>query len=638
MIWFRKNTKIPTIQIQEPSGQFLTLTKPLLHSSEAVLPNHFDPTNQQHSNSDSSANGNNGTSTSTSILLSQHHHNSLDQGFIASHHIIEKLADFPRREDVISGPHALTPGLQIPVALQDFVLVVKVNANRAVLVYDPSHTSKVKNYFAALKSAVVSQGLRLDHQPLLATSQVLRDVRLASEAQKIKSSLTSSNSNGANLFREWVEHASLSQATDLHLSIIDGGYGQVSMRVDGELEPIGFQSEGIFTDRDVRNAMKAAFENLADVHSNNDGTFSDAKAMSCMIDQRLGLPNIRLRFSSQRGFFGPKVVCRLLHSELGTEAMPFSKMGLAPSQIELLQQAQRLESGAIIQTGITGSGKTTAAKTLIETHPKNGQSAIYAVADPIEYLLKNVHQIYVQRDLLTLETAGKKDPYSEVIESLMRMDPDLVDVGEVRDQISARAVANVAKSGHVSMCTLHTDSIGGIINRLTDPKLGLTRQELTSSKVLGFLSYQALVAKLCSCALPEPEIEYFYKAKQHHHEAIYIQSIASQLQQKFKIDTSVLRFRNPEGCLNCRQRGTKGLTMVAEMMIPDDAWLDIAATGNDRAAMRHWRSQYSDKDIYSGNMQGKLVTEHTIYKAICGEIDARQIERFGPLASFEVLS
>lgn len=619
MTWFKWSNKNSSHQIQEPSDPFIAI------------------------GSNSSVNHQPLTSVNTQTLLPSavrqiNLSTSLETHFQDTNKVIDKLADFPRREDVISGPQALTPGLQVPVSLQDFVLVVKVNANRAVLVYDPAHTSKVKSYFAALKSAVVSQGLRLDHQPLLATSQVLKDVRLASEAQKTKSSLTGSHSNGANLFREWVEHANQSQATDLHLSIIDGGYGQVSMRVDGELEPIDWQSQGIFTDRDVRNAMKAAFENLADVHSNNDGTFSDAKSMSCMIDQRLGIPNIRLRFSSQRGFFGPKVVCRLLHSELGTTAMPFSKMGLATSQIELLQQAQRLESGAIIQTGITGSGKTTAAKTLIETHPKNGQSAIYAVADPIEYLLKNVHQIYVQRDLLTLDTIGKKDPYSEVIESLMRMDPDLVDVGEVRDQISARAVANVAKSGHVSMCTLHTDSIGGIINRLTDPKLGLTRQELTSSKVLGFLSYQALIAQLCHCALGAQEIQSYYQSNQQAHEAVYIQSITNQLHHKFNIDPSVLRFRNPEGCELCRKRGTKGLTMVAEMMIPDDDWLDLAAAGNDRAAMRHWRQQHSDRDIYSANMQGKLVTEHTIYKAICGEVDARQIERFGPLSSFEVLS
>jgi general secretion pathway protein E len=560
---------------------------------------------------------------------------SLTQG---GHRQISSLAEFPRREAVLSGPSASSPGLQIPASLQDHVLVVRIDATRAVLVYDPAHTARVKSYFAPLRSATMAQGLLMDGVPLLASSEVLRDVRLAAEAAVAKSSQAGASSGGAKLFRQWVEAAKASGATDVHLSIIDGGRGQVSMRVDGELEPIEALSQGVYTDRDVRNAMKAAFENMADLHSNNDGTFSDAKSMSCMIDSRLGLPNVRLRFSSQRGFFGPKVVCRLLHSELDMVAMPFANMGLAPSQVELLHRAQRLESGAIVQTGVTGSGKTTAAKTFIETHPKNGLSAMYAVADPIEYLLRNVHQIYVQRDLITLETAGKKDPYSEVIESLMRMDPDLIDVGEVRDQISARAVANVAKSGHVALCTLHTDSLGGVINRLSDPKLGLTRQELTSSKVLGFMSYQALLAKLCQCATDQATAQQWHGAHQQHHEVAYIDGLIATITRQFGLEPDRFRFRNPEGCVHCRHRGTRGLTMVAEMMMPDDDWLDIAANGNDRAAMRHWRNTYSDRRVESANMEGKLVVEHTLYKALSGEVDPRNIERFGPLDQLEVLS
>lgn len=156
--------------------------------------------------------------------------------------------------------------------------------------------------------------------------------------------------------------------------------------------------------------------------------------------------------------------------------MSFAEMGFAPSHVEMFERAQRLDAGAIGQMGVTGSGKTTAAKTFIETHPKYGSAAMYQVADPIEYPISQMHQIYVQRNLMTLNETGKKDPYSEVIEALLRNDPDLVDVGEVRDVLSARAMANIAKSGHLSMFTLHVDSVAGAINRLTDPKVGLTRR------------------------------------------------------------------------------------------------------------------------------------------------------------------
>lgn len=551
--------------------------------------------------------------------------------------IINNIADFPNREDVLSGPAAATPGLTVPANLQDYVIVVRVSAGRAILVYDPTQTAKVKAYFSALRNAVIGQGLRMDADPYLATTEVIRSVRLAAEAKRLQTSVTSSTSGGASLFREWVIVANEARATDVHLSILAGGRGQVTMRVDGELEPINAANSGIFTDADVRNAIKSAFENMADLHSNNDGTFSDSKTMSCMIDSRLAIPHVRLRFASQRGFFGPKAVCRILHSELNDTPMPFETMGLAPSQIALLQRAQRLEAGAIIQTGVTGSGKTTAAKTFIETHPKNGLAALYAVADPIEYLLKNVHQIYVQRDLMTLETAGKKDPYSEVIESLMRMDPDMIDVGEVRDQISARALANVAKSGHLALCTLHTDSIGGIVNRLSDPKLGLTRQELTSSKVLGFLSYQALLPVLCDCALSGDDAIAWHKSRHQEHEGAYIGSLLQTIQVRYGLEPERFRFKKPDGCPACRGRGTKGLTMVAEMLMPEDAWLDIVATGNDRQAMREWRSEYSDRQIDSGDMNGKVVAEHALYKALMGQIDPRNVERFGPLDQLEVI-
>lgn len=551
--------------------------------------------------------------------------------------VIERLVDMPKRLSMLSGKNALNPLLNLGEALQDLLIVVKTTPSEAAIFYDPTHQDMVKPYLVQITNALKNQGLIVSPVQY-AKSDVIKQVRLSyEESTHLNLSTGNSTSNGSNLFREWVDIAVKAGATDIHLGVIDGGNGLVTMRVDGELEPINKEGQGIFTSHDVSNAMKAAYENMSDIHSNNAGTFSDSKSMSSMIDKRLGLPNIRLRFSSQRGFFGPKTVCRILHSSIDAKPMPFSQMGLENSQIEMLELAQRLESGAIIQSGVTGSGKTTASKTLIETHPLNGKAAMYAVADPIEYLLKNVHQIYIQRDLMTRETAGQKDPYSEVIESLMRMDPDLVDVGEVRDFISASAMANVAKTGHVSLATLHTNSIGGIINRLTDPKLGLTRQELTSSKVLGFISYQALIPKLCQCSVDHKTVFEFLTKNNQDQETRYIEKLTTALSTKFKLPVETFRFKNPEGCSLCNGRGTKGMSMVAEMMLPDDEWLDISTTGNDRKALKEWRFRYSDRNIHSSNMNGKLVTEHTIFKAINQLVDPRNVTRFGPIEQFEVI-
>lgn len=550
--------------------------------------------------------------------------------------LIVTVAEFPNVVEVLSGVDSSSPGLRVPIALQDKLLAVRIAPSQACIAYDPQFTKEIKPYLGTFHSALGERGLSFVLK--FATTEVLASIR-ANALSRVdgRSSSIGGTSEATNQFREWVQAAKDIGATDLHMRIMEGSRGEVTVRIDGEIEPMPGPAGGIFTDRDVRQAMKSAFENLADKHSNSDGTFSEAKSMSCMIDSHLKIPNLRLRFSSQRGFFGPKAVVRLLPSEISAEPMPFSQMGFSPMQIAMMEKSQRLESGIVLQMGVTGSGKTTVAKTFLEAHPRNGRLAMYQVADPIEYLLRNVHQIYVQRDLMVLSEVGKKDPYSEVIESLMRMDPDVVDVGEVRDIISARALANVGKSGHLGMGTLHSDSLVGAINRLTDPKMGLTRQELTSGNLLASLNYQALVPLLC----PHCAIDNAQKAIDDHGnsaEGRYLGRMLNTLETKFNISRNVFKFRNLEGCTICRHRGTKGLTIVAEMMMPEDPWLDLAAAGKDREAMRWWRKTYSDKNYASENTNGKLVIEHAMYKAIAGLIDPVSIERFGQLDALEIIN
>lgn len=554
----------------------------------------------------------------------------------AGSQVISTIGEFPPHSEMLSGVESSTFGLRVPPPLQDFIVAVRLSATSACIAYDPTQSEKIKPHLTAFRLALGEKGLSIG-QPIYVTSEVLQSIRLsAQDRSETRGSGIGGTSDGVRMFREWVTAAKELGSTDLHMRIMDGGRGEVTIRVDGEVEAVPGSDHGIFTDRAVAQAMKSAYENLADKHSNNDGTFSDSKSMSCMIDGHLGIANLRLRFNSQRGFFGPKAVVRLLPSEITAEPMSFQKMGFSSDQIDMLEKAQRFETGMVLQMGVTGSGKTTVAKTFMEGHPRNGKIAMYQIGDPIEYLLRNVHQIYVQRDLITLTETGKKDPYAEVIESITRMDPDLVDLGEVRDAISARALANVAKTGHLALGTLHADSLMGAINRLTDPLLGLSRHELTAGNLLAFVSYQALVPVLCEeCAIDDSSE--ILRSLGDSVEGRYLGRLLGKLETKLNLPRETFRFRNPIGCSACRNRGTRGLTIVAEMMMPEEPWLDLAAEGKDREAMRWWRNAHSDKDYASANTSGKLVIEHTIYKAIKGIVDPRNIERFGQLDALEVL-
>src|SRR5690606_30875448 len=144
--------------------------------------------------------------------------------------------------------------------------------------------------------------------------------------------------------------------------------------------------------------------------------------------------------------------------------------------------------GFVIFSGITGSGKTTTLKTFIETHPANAKAAFYSIEDPVEYPLANVHQINLQRDLI--DRVGSAAKYSEVVAALMRADPDGVLMGEIRDPASAIAGQQIVVTGHMAAATVHAHLLSGIVPRLTDEEIGMSRQTVTNPNVLTLLVYQ----------------------------------------------------------------------------------------------------------------------------------------------------
>jgi type II secretory ATPase GspE/PulE/Tfp pilus assembly ATPase PilB-like protein len=541
--------------------------------------------------------------------------------------LIKEAGKFPGWKTVLSASNR-SDALHVPEELQDHLLAVKLQNEKVVIAYDPEKFLVLQTRMVLMRTELVGANVVVDAKELAVVPEVLREIRLAAQKRATQSAGEFSSEAVAQ-FKDWILQAKELGATDVHMRIRGGGRGDVMVRVDGDLEHLPASRSGL-TNNQVLTCIKAAYESLADRHSNSDGNFSDMETRSCIIDSQLGIPNLRLRFNSERGFYGPAAVLRLLSTSVDYKPMTFAQMGFAPSHCTLLEKAQRMESGIMIQAGIPGSGKTTAAKTFLESHPKNGVAAFFQIADPVEYLVRGVHQIGVQRSIATLSKAGIKDPYTQVVESILRMDPDIVDLGEVRDVISARAAAVTAKAGGMAMATMHTRSVMGIMNRFVDPVIGLSRSELTCDDLLGLLSYQALVARLCQgCALDYDAALQTMRSQEDQRAHIYLDFVFKTLRDDLKLDVSGLRFRNHTGCQTCRGRGTRGLTIIAEMLIPDDEWLDLSAQGRDRAAWHNYQENYSNHDLSSADMTGKSALEHAIFKALNGVIDPTGLERFG---------
>lgn len=290
--------------------------------------------------------------------------------------------------------------------------------------------------------------------------------------------------------------------------------------------------------------------------------------------------------------------------------------GYAPSHLRMWRQAAMKPSGMILMCGSVGSGKSSTAKAFLETLPGLQEKAIYTVEDPIEYPIRGLHQIEVLNG-----------NYGETFKAILRGDPDGVFVGEIRDGVTASFCLQGAAAGHLSMATLHVLMISGIVPRLTDPDMGLTRQALTNPHILNMLVFQALVPLVCkACGLTadaaadaDPDIR----------ELLHL------LRKKFRVPTAAMRFTNQAGCEHCR-RGTTGRTLVAEMWQPDHPWLKLVRANEDYEALMYYRRQ-SDRNFSSPDMTGKVVFEHALYKALQGQIDPRSCSEFETFERFELL-
>jgi type II secretory ATPase GspE/PulE/Tfp pilus assembly ATPase PilB-like protein len=305
----------------------------------------------------------------------------------------------------------------------------------------------------------------------------------------------------------------------------------------------------------------------------------------------------------------------------------FADADYAPSQLRQWRSAARAGKGMLIVSGVTGSGKTTSQKIFIETLPGLERKAIYTVEDPIEYEIAGAHQIEVLRDPGDEDETRRR--YSRVMKGLLRSDPDGVMLGEVRDPLTASFLLQVAETGHLAMGTLHAHLLPNIVPRLCNDQIGLSRQALTSPSIINLLVYQALVPLVCQHCGDTPRA-----AAQADPE---VAEMLDLLHGKFKVRTGCMRFRHAGGCAHCKGRGTRGKRIVAEMWQPDRRWLRLVREGDDYGALMHYRS-LSDRDFGSVNMTGKTVFEHTLWRAINGQVDPRECEEFETFDRFEILS
>jgi general secretion pathway protein E len=318
-------------------------------------------------------------------------------------------------------------------------------------------------------------------------------------------------------------------ATDIHMEPKAGDEFTVRYRVDGIMQGIATLPGS--AGRAVVSAMKVLADmDIAERRRPQDGTFAVLSGGS----------KYDVRAASGPTNFGEKVALRLLKSEGGMVKDGLKNIGMRDSMLATLRSIIHRPHGMLIVSGPTGSGKTTTvygALAEIDVLSRN----IITIEDPIEYRLDNISQ--------TAVNPAADLTFAKILRSVLRQDPDVILVGEIRDRETAEIAMQAALTGHFVFTTLHANDTATTITRLLDIGIEAT---LIQSAVTAVVA-QRLVRKLCErCKQPyEPPPD---------------------LLQRFGIPPNKGQvFYREKGCEHCHGTGYRGRTGVYELMVVDQA-------------------------------------------------------------------
>jgi general secretion pathway protein E len=427
-------------------------------------------------------------------------------------------ADFIRRAQAL--PIAETAdGLVLAMAdpTDDYTIkAVRLAAGRPVLPH-AAVPSELAGAIARLYGNGGGNGAAALNGAGLATAPAREDVRRLSDF--------ASEEPVIRYVNRLIGEAAAARASDIHIEASADRIVQ-RLRVDGQLRDIAPPPAGLHDNIVSRIKIMAAL-NIAERRLPQDGR------VRVVVEGR----EIDLRVSIVPTLHGESLVLRLLDREHAP--LDLAGLGYGAELRRRLTELLALPSGMLLVTGPTGSGKTStlyAALQLLNTRERK----ILTVEDPVEYQLPGVNQVPV-RPAIGLH-------FANVLRSLLRQDPDILLVGEIRDLETARIAAQASLTGHLLLSTLHTNDAASSITRLID--MGL-EDYLVAAVLKGILA-QRLVRRLCTACReayePEPDL-------------LARPELAA-------LDGAILY--RPVGCDSCGDTGYHGRTAIAELLVFDE--------------------------------------------------------------------
>ena len=238
---------------------------------------------------------------------------------------------------------------------------------------------------------------------------------------------------------------------------VEGGASDVHIEHTGDKVRVRFRVDGVMytsliLPTNVHNAIVARIKILAQLKLDEKRKPQDGRFSAKMDDKK-----VDFRVSTFPAYYGEKVVMRIL--DTGRGVVTLDMMGMSPEHLELVRKAIRTPYGLILVTGPTGSGKSTTLYSMLNELDREKRNVI-SLEDPVEYNIPGVNQSQVRPEIGYTFASG--------LRSILRQDPDIIMVGEIRDKETAQLAVQAALTGHLVFSTLHTNNAAGVIPRLID--------------------------------------------------------------------------------------------------------------------------------------------------------------------------
>lgn len=410
---------------------------------------------------------------------------------------------------------------------------------------------------------------------------------LDSKAKK-DSEVVSQDAPVTKLLSVIIKHAIDGKASDIHIEPVEKDY-RVRFRVDGVLH------SSLVAPKEVGLAVVSRIKILSNLKIDEKRKPQDGRFKVVENDQ-----SIDFRVSTFPVVDGEKVVMRLLNKD--NKEVNIEMLGLMGKSREILERSIKSPYGIILITGPTGSGKSTTLYSFLQMLNKEERN-IVTLEDPVEYSIEGINQSQVKPEIGYTFASG--------LRSILRQDPNVIMVGEIRDSETAELTIHAALTGHLVFSTLHTNSSIGAIPRLID--MGIEAFLLSSS--LQVVAAQRLVRRICDGCKEEENVPEAVKKKALEE----IEKISSGEIEKYGADIKQgIKFFHGKGCEMCDETGYKGRVAIYEALEMDDNLREIISDKNgDEVGVQD----------YAQKVGMITIRQDGIMKALLGLTTIAEVER-----------